>query len=71
MANIDFAFDFESALSKAYHDDAIYQKISDIAKGLDSKKLCTEKAIRQLIDVNSTVIAEVLTRYNYELLNEI
>lgn len=71
MANVDFEFDFEKALAQAYHDDNIYQKISYIAKGLDIKSLKTEDAIRQLIQINSTVLAKVLKQYNYDLLNEL
>lgn len=71
MANVDFEFDFEKAISKAYHDDEIYQDISYIAKGLDMKGITTEDAIRKLIKINSSVLAKVLNQYNYELLNEI
>lgn len=71
MANVDFEFDFEKALSKAYRDDEIYQSISDIAKGLDMKTIKTEAAIRQLIEINSKVLSEVLKKYNSELLNEL
>lgn len=71
MANIDFEFDFADSISKAYHDDEIYQKISYIAKGLDMKSIGTEDAIRQLIQINSSVFANVLKQYNYELLNEL
>lgn len=71
MANIDFEFDFETALSEAYHDDEIYQDISDIAKGLDGKFIKTEDAIRKLIKINSSVLAKVLKKYNHEFLNEL
>lgn len=71
MANIDFEFDFENALTKAYHDDEIYQDISCIAKDLDMKSTTTEDAIRKLIKINSSVLAKVLKQYNHELLNEI
>ena len=71
MANVDFEFNFEEALAKAYHDSEIYQKISYIAKGLDMKSIKTEDAIRQLIQINSTVLATVLKNYNSELLNEL
>lgn len=71
MANIAFEFNFEKALSEAYHDDEIYQDISYIAKGLDLKSLSTEDAIRKLIKINSSVLAKVLRQYNYELLNEV
>ena len=71
MANIDFEFDFETALSEAFHDDEIYQDISDIAKSLDMKSVKTEDAIRKLIRINSSALAKVLKKYNYELLNEL
>lgn len=71
MANIDFEFDFASAISKAYHDGGIYQSIADIAKGLDLGAIKTEEAIRELIEINSNVLSNVLKQYNYELLNEI
>lgn len=71
MANVDFEFDFADALAKAYHDDDTYQKISYIAKSLDMKNISTENAIRELIAINSYVLAKVLKQYNYELLNEI
>ena len=71
MANVDFEFDFEKALSAAYHDNEIYQDISYIAKGLDMKSITTETAIRKLIKINSSVLAKVLKQYNYELLNEV
>lgn len=71
MANIDFEFDFETALSDAYHDDEIYQDISSIAKGLDMDSIKTEDAIRKLIKINSSVLAKVLKQYNHELLNEL
>lgn len=64
-------FDFASALAKEYHDSEIYQSIADIAKGIDINALTTEDAIRKLIKINSTVLANVLEKYNYELLNEI
>ena len=67
--NVDFTFDFQKALSEAYTD--FYQEITDIAKGLDSKCLSTEKAIRRLIEINSSVLIKVLTHYNSELLDEI
>ena len=71
MANIDFEFDFKSALAKTYRDSEIYQEICDIAKGLDLKCLKTEDAIRRLIEINSIVFSEVLKQYNYNLLNEL
>lgn len=71
MSNVDFKFDFNAALAKAYHDDEIYQKISYIAKGLDMKSIKTETAIRELISINSLVLAHVLEEYNHELLNEL
>ena len=71
MANIDFEFDFESALLEAFHDDEIYQDISYIAKGLDMKSINTETAIRKLININSSALAKVLIKYNHELLNEL
>ncbi|MFQ9112408.1 MAG: hypothetical protein ACLR4P_04805 [Butyribacter sp.] len=71
MVNVDFKFDFASALAKEYHDSEIYQSIADIAKGIDINALTTEDAIRKLIKINSTVLANVLEKYNYELLNEI
>ena len=71
MANVDFEFDFEKALSEAYCDDDIYQDIAYIAKGLDMKSLKTEDAIRKLIKINSSVLAKVLMKYNHELLNEL
>ena len=71
MANIDFEFDFATALAEAYHDSDIYQNISYIAKGLDMKSVSTEEAIRKLIAINSSVLSKVLTKYNYELLNEL
>ena len=69
MANVDFEFDFEKALAEAYHDDEVYQDISYIARALDMESLKTEAAIRELIKVNSSVLAKVLKQYNYELLN--
>ena len=69
--NIDFEFDFDAAIKKAYLDDEIYQQISDLAKGLDMKSIETEKAIRSLIEINSKVLANVLSAYNTELLNEL
>ncbi|MDE6053241.1 MAG: hypothetical protein K2G55_05665 [Lachnospiraceae bacterium] len=71
MANVDFEFDFETALAKAYQDDEIYQNIAYIAKDLDMKGISTEDAIRELIKINSSVLAKVLKKYNYELLNEL
>lgn len=71
MANVDFEFDFEKALSKAYRDDEIYNDICDVAKALDNDLISTEKAIRELIKINSSVLAEVLKKYNSELLNEL
>ena len=71
MANIDFEFDFATALAEGYHDDDIYQSISYIANGLDMKCISTEDAIRQLIAINSSVLSKVLIKYNYELLNEL
>lgn len=70
MANVDFEFDFETAISDAYKMD-YYQDISYIAKGLDLKSVSTEQAIRDLIRINSSVLAKVLKKYNYELLNEL
>lgn len=69
--NIDFEFDFDATIKKAYLDDEIYQQISDLAKGLDMKSIETEKAIRSLIEINSKVLANVLSAYNTELLNEL
>ena len=71
MVNVDFKFDFKSAISKEYLDSDISQSIVDIAKGIDINALKTEDAIRQLIKINSTVLANVLEKYNQELLNEI
>ncbi len=71
MAKNDFEFDFETAISDAYHDDEIYQRIADIAKGIDLNAISTEKAIRELIKINSSVFAKVLTQYNRKLLDEI
>ncbi len=71
MANVDFEFDFEKEITKAYLDDEIYQKIAYIAKDLDMKGIKTEDAIRELIKINSSVLAEVLKKYNHELLNEL
>lgn len=71
MANVDFEFDFESEIEKAYHDDEIYQDIAYIAKDIDMKGINTEDAIRKLIKINSSVLAKVLRKYNYELLNEL
>lgn len=71
IINVDFEFDFKAAIDKAYSDDEIYQDIAYIAKAFDLKADNTEKLIRELIKINSTVLAEVLTQYNRELLNEI
>lgn len=71
MINVDFKFDFKSAISNEYKDDEIDQSISDIAKGIDTGAIKTEEAIRKLIKINSTVLANVLEKYNAELLNEI
>lgn len=71
MVNVDFKFDFKSAISNEYKDDEIDQSISDIAKGIDIGAIKTEEAIRKLIKINSTVLANVLEKYNAELLNEI
>lgn len=71
MINVDFKFDFKSAISNEYKDDEIDQSISDIAKGIDIGAIKTEEAIRKLIKINSTVLANVLEKYNAELLNEI
>lgn len=71
MANVDFEFDFAKALARTYHDDAIYQSIVDIADALDAKIINTEKAIQELIKINSSVLAKVLSDYNKELLNEL
>lgn len=71
MANVNFEFDFENEIAKAYHDDEIYQEIAYIAKDLDMKGIKTEDAIRKLIKINSSVLAKVLKKYNYELLNEL
>lgn len=62
MANIDFEFDFETALSEAYHDDEIYNDICCVAKALDMERISTEKAIRELIKINSSVLAKVLKK---------
>lgn len=69
--NVDFEFDFESAMEKAYHDDAIYQEISNLAKGFNMKSIGTEEIIRSLVKINSKVLADVLKAYNKELLNEL
>ena len=69
MANVDFEFDFKTAISYAYTEK--YQDITNIAKGLDMKSLSTEDAIRELIKINSSVLSKVLKKYNYELLNEL
>lgn len=69
--NVDFEFDFEKAISRAYHEDETHQAILDIAKGIDIGAIDTEKAIWELIKINSSVFAEVLKQYNQELLNEI
>ena len=69
--NIDFEFDFESAIASAYADDEIYQDIVNIAKGLDLHVVSTENAIRSLIKINSSVLAKVLCKYNHELLNNL
>lgn len=71
MSNVDFKFDFKSALAKAYQDDAVYQKISYIAKGIDMKCISTEQAIRNLIEINSLALSKVLEAYTSELLNEL
>ena len=72
MVNVDFKFDFASALAKEYHDSEIYQSIAYIAKDIDANNpISIETAIRELIKINSTVLANVLENYNQELLNEI
>lgn len=71
MANVDFEFDFDDAIAKAYHDNEIDSNITTIAKGLELGVIKPEKAIRDLIKINSTVLAKVLKKYNYELLNEL
>lgn len=71
MVNIDFEFDFEAALSEAYCNDEIYQDICNIAKEIDLGTIKSEKVIRDLIKINSSVLAKVLKKYNYELLNEL
>lgn len=72
MINVDFKFDFKSAISNEYKDDDIYQSISYIAKDIDANSsVSIEAAIRELIKINSTVLANVLEKYNAELLNEI
>ena len=71
MANVDFRFDFQSALLKAYQDDTLYQDISDIAKSIDIGSISTEDAIRKLIKINSVALSKVLESYNAELLNEL
>ena len=71
MINTDFKFDFKSSLAKAYHDDEIYQSISYIAKGFDMKSIGTEDVIRQLININSSVLHKGLTEYNHKLLNSL
>ncbi len=71
MVNIDFDFDFKKAIDKAFSDDEVYQEIAYICKALDFKNRETEKLVRSLIKINSTILAEVLTQYNRELLNEI
>lgn len=69
--NIDFEFDFAKALSDAYHDNETYQDISYIAKAIDMQSISTETAIRELIKINSDVLAKVLKKYNSELLNNL
>lgn len=69
--NIDFEFDFEKAIADAYRDDETYQDISNIAKAVDMQSISTETAIRKLIKINSGVLAKVLRKYNYELLNNL
>lgn len=69
--NIGFKFDFASAIAKEYSDNKISQSITDIANGIDTNDLTTEDAIRKLIKINSTVLANVLEKYTQELLNEI
>lgn len=71
MANVDFEFDFESALANAYQDDEIYNEIAGISRNLDTNFLSREKAIRLLIKVNSKVLSDVLRQYNRELLNNL
>lgn len=71
MANVDFEFDFADAIAKAYHDNEIDSDITTIAKGLELGTIKPEKAIRDLIKINSSVLAKVLKQYNYELLNEL
>lgn len=69
MVNVDFKFDFKSAI-KEYSDK--YQSIAYIAKDIDANNtISIETAIRELININSTVLATVLENYNQELLNEI
>ncbi len=67
--NVNFEFDFEKALANEYNE--YYQDISYIVQAFDSKSLSTEKFIRNLIKINSSVLAKVLAQYNRELLNEI
>lgn len=70
MVNVDFKFDFKSAIAKEYSDK--YQSIAYIAKDIDANNpISIETAIRELIKINSTVLANVLENYNQELLNEI
>lgn len=69
MADIDFEFDFETAIAREYQTE--YQAIAYIAEGLNSNSIDAEKAIRDLIKINSTVLSKVLTDYNRELLNEL
>lgn len=69
LALIDFQFDFDKYISKAYTD--YQQDIAYIAEGLDGNSMVTEDAIKELIKINSAVLSDVLKKYNYELLNEI
>lgn len=71
MANVDFEFDFDNAISKAYHDNEIDSDITTIAKGLELRAIKPEKAIRDLLKINSSVLAKVLKQYNHDLLNEL
>jgi len=69
MVNVDFTFDFKTKIARSYleHD----QDIIDLAKGHELGMYSTEQLIRGLIAINKDVLNNVLTEYNYELLNEI
>ena len=71
MVNIDFEFDFEEEIKRAYNTNQMYDGIKFVSEALKLEQLDIEDAIRKLININTEVLAEVLNKYNRELLEEL